>query len=296
MKIKEEDKKPKKKWHEKKAELITKEKKEGYEKLIKINNQFIKNYLQSIPNLESLIPKIDYSKIFPKIDYSNLIPDYSFMFKDIFSGLSKLNIKAAKKFKKEFPWLGFLKIGFAFELGEVLDKEGRAKVFSKLNDMLTGDDFEKYLKEKLDKIEFMKKRKKIILSGYKFHKNKDYLASTSILIPQVEGIIWEFGVYKKIISSEKEGDKRAIGCSGNIIKIRGKEVEWDLLSLIDHLFDNSDPKGDHLREYFYSPIRTPVSHGRKIDYDTLENSTTALLMLYGLIEKINEIIENESKD
>jgi len=269
-------------------------------KFIKINKKFVENYLQSIPNLEELIPKFDfskiipdYSKLIPKIDYSSLIPDYSSMFKDIFSSLSKLNLKAAKKFNKEFPWLGFLKLGFALELGEVLEKEGKTKVFEKLNELLKTGDFEKYLEEKLDKIKFMNKRKKIILAGYKFYKEGDYLASTSILIPQVEGVIWDLGIHKKLVSSEKEGDRRVIDCSENTIKLKGKIMEWDLLSLIDHLFNDDLPKGEHLRKYFYSPIRTPVAHGRKINYDTLENSTTSLLMLYGLIEKINEIIEND---
>ena len=184
------------------------------------------------------------------------------MFKGIFNALENVNLESAKKFQDKFPWLDFLSIGLALRLGDLLEKESEGKVFEKLFNISCEKDFEDYLTKSFNEIPCLKKRLKIILEGYKQHKNKNFISSVSILSPQIEGIIWDIGVFEDVVQDEINS-RKIIDKKGRVIyKIRNKNIEWDLKHLILHLFGNEDPQTKYYYEVLYSSLRSPLAHGR----------------------------------
>jgi len=270
----------------------TEDKFDNFAKLIKINEEQIKFILEQqtifseafkqLKGLESWAVEITKQQEY-------LSKMFSGTYNNIFSALSNINLKGAKKFKEEFDWLDFLSLGFALELGDLLQKDGRGKVFEKLNELLRGKDFENYLSEELERKKFLKSRKEIIIQGYLTHKSNDYVSSISILFPQIEGIIWDIGVDEKIVAPN-ENSCKIIDCNGKVIKrISGnKDIEWDLWNLMLHLFGDKDPQKRFYKEEFYKNERNPLLHGRKLNFG-LVNSVTALLLIFGLIEKIKDV-------
>ena len=272
---------------------------EDLTKSLKINKSFVKlitdqakmreKIILPTINLQEIIPKLDYSKLVSKIDYSKLMPDYSRMFKGIFDAVGNLNLASAKKFQDKFPWLDFLSIGLGLKLGDVLEKESEKKVFEELFKVSCEEEFEEYFIVSLKNIPCLEKRLKIISEGYKQHKGKNFISSVSILSPQIEGIIWDIGVFEGVVQDEINS-RKIIDKKGRVIyKIRNKNIEWDLKHLILHLFGNEDPQTKYYYEVLYSSLRSPIAHGRETDFDKLENSVTCLLLIMAMIEKIKEI-------
>lgn len=291
----------------------------------KINTDFIKKQVEFQENLiKSLSPSMELIKaVSPSLSIINNIANSPTIkglvsmqenlqktYGNMFNGISNLisnfdlpdlskNLEKIKKLEKEYPWmeslLDFWEIGTAFKLGDALDETTRDKFWEEIYNSSKEKNFEDNFYNLLKQFSIKEDRKKIILEGYKNHKERNFISSVSILSPQIEGIIWEIGVNKKLVE-DKENSSNVLAIDGKVIeKIKGnKEAKWDLDSLLSHLFDKGENSRNFIytnqnEESFYKKIRSPIAHGRKVDFDTKENSSVCILLILVILIKFLEI-------
>lgn len=125
------------------------------------------------------------------------------------------------------------------------------------------------------------KRKPIIERGLRAHLEGDYVASVSILLPQVEGIIWDIGVTRGLVSPEPNSVKKAKGGG-----------EWGFHQLVDEIWKDAPFDSKYTRlfpakvkdEYYSKTLRHSVLHGRDISQFNKRRSTEVVMLIWGVSE------------
>jgi hypothetical protein len=297
----------------------------------KINQDFIKKQVELQENLiRCLSPSMELIKsISPSLNIINdianspAIKSLALMqenlqktYGNMFQGISNLilnldlpnisqNLEKIKKLEKEYPWmeslLDFWEIGTAFKLGEALDETTREKFWEEIYNSSKEINFEDNFYNLLKQFSIKEDRKKIITEGYNNHKEGNFISSVSILSPQIEGIIWDIGVNKKLVE-DKENSNNILAIDGKVIeRLKGnKEAKWDLDSLLGHLFDKGENSRNFIyanqnEESFYKKIRSPIAHGRKTDFNTKENSSICILLILVILIKFMEEKDDTTK-
>jgi len=199
-----------------------------------------------------------------------------------------------EEFEEEFGWLEAISMTYAFKLKDVLKQEGKEKVWEKLIEDLNDPEFLKEFKEDIRKVKLVDGRIHILNKGLEHHENKDYISSIPLLLSQIEGIIWDLGIYKKIVEP-KPNSKYKIDINGNcVLDSRGKRIEWRLGEILQYMFGKKSKFVNHTEDNVYSKeLRHPVLHGRQTDYNEAQNSTMLVLLLLTIIEKVKD--ETRSK-
>ena len=137
------------------------------------------------------------------------------------------------------------------------------------------------------KNKLISKREHIISTAITHHKNGDYISSIPLLLSQIEGVLWDYGVEKNKIKNEFN--------SRTIIDGNGKEIldentkkpkQANLQLLLTLVFEGKSKFKEQLRDNVYTPnFRNPILHGREISYADEQRSVWLLLLLFTLIGK-----------
>ena len=137
------------------------------------------------------------------------------------------------------------------------------------------------------------KRLQILEKGLRAHAGGDYIVSISVLLPQVEGLIWDIGVAKGLVDPTpnsrvrltKDGDPKTY-----IDRKRKERIEkWGLPSLTREIWGYEMIKKKVEKDYYSESFRHSVLHGRNIDQFNRRRSTETVMILLSVIERAIEM-------
>lgn len=205
----------------------------------------------------------------------------------IFEVLKNIDGDGFEEFYEEFRWIESLPLPYAMELKDKL-KEGRKEaVWDEFIKDFKNDEVIKEILEQVNKNKLISKREHIISTAITHHKNGDYISSIPLLLSQIEGVLWDYGVEKNKIKNEFN--------SRTIIDGNGKEIldentkkpkQANLQLLLTLVFEGKSKFKEQLRDNVYTPnFRNPILHGREISYADEQRSVWLLLLLFTLIGK-----------
>jgi len=194
-----------------------------------------------------------------------------------------------EEFEKKFGWLEVISMAYAFKLKDVLNSEGEKAVWDKLIQDLNDAEFLDGFSKEIATIDLTKGRSHIISKALEHHNNQDFISSVPLLLSQIEGIIWDLGIYKKIVE-DNPNSRYKNDINGNcVLDSRGKKIEWRFGELLQYMFGKDSKLVNHTEENVYSKeLRHPVLHGRQTDYNYAQKSTMLILLLYTIIEKVKD--------
>lgn len=183
-----------------------------------------------------------------------LVPiKYSGLLKEVVEGALEMNSPSFKSFRKDWGWLVNNKV---FTFGDycygLYKKQGDKNFKDTINRWFYN---KKHLNIVLTDIQevFSNPRIQVIKNGLEFHRKKNYSCSICLLLPQVEGLVWELGVKKDLVKRKYNSKEKKDG-SG----------DWELQELSKKLFPNDKFHKIIVREIFSEGFRNAVLHGRNI--------------------------------
>ena len=196
----------------------------------------------------------------------------------------RMNDPEFEMFIKEFDWMGPLSLAALFacydrykpdENLEAAWDELKA-VFRRL-DML--NDVEKLFRQS----RIPRNRLDILTKGLEHHKNRDYVSSVSVLLPQAEGLVWDIGVAKGIVDPLYNSRVKLV--SGKpVLGKKGKPVQWTSAAIAGEIWGFSDRSHKAFNrkyggEIYSKDFRHPILHGRDTSKFTEKDSLTVIMCL-----------------
>jgi len=129
--------------------------------------------------------------------------------------------------------------------------------------------------------DLLNRRREAVERGLKAHLEADYIASISILLPQVEGIVWDIGIARGLVSPAYNSKKRLNG-----------KGDWTFHELVFELWKKSPSDTTYTRflekmkkEYYSEGFRHPLLHGRDVTQFNKKRSTEVVLLIWAVSEK-----------
>jgi len=203
--------------------------------------------------------------------------------------IKNIDLEGFEEFKNEFGWLEAISIGYGYKLKNILKDEGKEAVWNDLINTLNNENELTEIYKEITTYELIKPREIIIAQIFEHHKNKDYISSIPLLLSQIEGMIWDLGIYKKIVDFQPNS-KYKIDINGKLVlDSKGKKIEWQLGELLEYLFSKESKLTTHTNTKVYSKeLRHPILHGRNTNYADPQTSTMLMLLLCTIAEKIKD--------
>ena len=164
----------------------------------------------------------------------------------------ELNTPAFRKFNKEWGWLINKKpIRLGDHLYGLYKKQGDRKFKETINRIFY---YNKNLKIVLDDVkQKYSERAKIIETAFQFHVKRDYTCAITLLLPHVEGILWDIGMKRRLVKRGYNSKK----------KFKSHE-EWKLHNLSKLLFPKDNFHKIIVNEIYCDGYRNIVLHGRNV--------------------------------
>lgn len=187
-----------------------------------------------------------------------------------------------KKCAADLGWLRFLTIDQFQYFYQPYRKEGAVAGWRKVENAFSDPESLKVISDSARSCALVKMRVNVIQRGLDAHRDRDYVASVSILLPQVEGIVWDIGVAKGLVFPERNSKRRSSG--------RGN---WTFGSLVDEIWPTESPVDKFQvkmkKEYYSENLRHPCLHGRDMSFFNRECSTRVVMMIWGVIEEARRV-------
>lgn len=143
------------------------------------------------------------------------------------------------------------------------------------------------ISDTLSSCEFVDGRAAVIQQGLDAHRNGNYIAAVSILLPQGEGVVWEIGVAKGLVEAVPNSMKKKDGTG-----------DWKFLRLVEEIWSDVSPVDKFpvkIKEEFYSRnLRHPCLHGRDTNCFNKQTSTKVVLMMWGVLEEYRNVKSQKS--
>lgn len=197
--------------------------------------------------------------------------------------------KEFEEFEAEFSWLGFLPMPNFWHLYLLSKSGGVEGVWHKLVSDMKNDKFRDDLLNSLDGCKLFTDRIGIVSLGVEHFGRRDFVSAISVLLPQIEGLVWDIGVTTGLVDPTPNSRVK-LDKNGKLRRPKGgRRIEWRLGELVAHLWGNR-PFETHFRRKVYSTeFRHPVLHGRRNDLFHETNATGVILYFMAIREKAMEL-------
>jgi hypothetical protein len=183
-----------------------------------------------------------------------------------------------KSCASDLGWLRFLTVDQFEYFYKSYRQRGAIGGWKNVEDVFSDSQALSAISDTVRSCRLVKKRMDVIQRGLDAHREGDFIASVSILLPQVEGIVWDIGVAKDLVSPERNSRKRSSG-----------KGEWTFYGLVDEIWPNPHQvdkfRGKIKNEYYSESLRHPCLHGRDLRFFNKEDSTRVVLMIWGVVEE-----------
>lgn len=207
----------------------------------------------------------------------------------IFDVLKGIDVEGLKEFYEEFGWFECLPMPYAMELKKKLKENGKEAVWEEFIQDFRNEETINVIIKGIEKNKLVSIRKHILLKALEHHKNKDYISSIPLLLAQIEGILWDYGISKNKIKNEFNS-RVLLNEDGSIMLNReNKPIKAKIQHLLTLLFEGNSKFKEQLQGNVYTKdFRHPILHGRNVNYANEQRSVLLLLLLYVLIDKIDK--------
>lgn len=194
-----------------------------------------------------------------------------------------------KEFEAELGWLEILPMPNFWHLYLLSKSGGVEAAWQKLVSDMQNSEFREGLLDTLVDCRLFEDRIGNVRLGVGHFARGDYVSAISVLLPQIEGLVWDIGVAIGLVDPAPNS-KVKLDKKGNLRKSkRGKPMEWGLGELVARLWGNR-PFEDYFRRQVYSTeFRHPVLHGRRNDLFHETNATGAILYFLAIRDKAMEL-------
>lgn len=183
-------------------------------------------------------------------------------------------------FSEELGWLGFLPKSFMYLLYKRYKGKGWNKAWEALEKWLDNKDSLDALRKQLVSSSILNTRIDVIGMGFHSHHEGNYLCSISILLPQVEGLIWDLGVQLKLVDASTPFSTAKLDKNGSPVKDKkGKIVSWKLCDLVSQIWKFPAFETRFRNKVYSSEFRHRIAHGRDISSFTKIKSTETILLV-----------------
>ncbi len=230
----------------------------------------------------NILPSLKIMKSWQK----NFIPIFNRIdFQRLAQKAQEMNTPAFKSFIKEWGWLVNNKsISFGDYCYGLYKRYGNRGFKNKINRWF-------YHKDNLDLVladikSRFPERYSIIAEGVEYYKKNNYACSITLLLPHVEGILWDIGMEKKLVRKGYNSMKKY-----SIHVTSKKRNEWKLSGLSSKLFPKDKFHQILIKEIFCEGPRNKILHGRNI-YNKKQRemsrwrSTLLILTLWRLTDEL----------
>ena len=246
---------------------------EQFSKVMNVNSKLSKSLQQHFRVIESVGPKIPPVVIASEKWQTNILS----IFKEV-------DRETSNKFFNEWGWLFYQKPWtFGYYWRKLYKKYGDNSFKDKLNGWF-------HKKANLNKVVNDIKLKfperfHVLQEGCDYHIKRNYSCSITLLLPHIEGILWDLGLEKKYVKKGYNSKKKY---SRFITDPNHKE--WDLTELSRKLFPEDRFHNMIVKEIFCEGPRNKILHGRNI-YNKKEKeisrwkSTLMILTLWRLSDE-----------
>jgi hypothetical protein len=119
--------------------------------------------------------------------------------------------------------------------------------------------------ERLEEPSILSERAGIIRRGLKAHVEGDYIVSISVLIPQIEGLIWDIGVVSGIVSGRQNSTVKLDANGKELLNKNNNPIEWSFFDIVREIW--KDPmyslfNTKTTKDYYTDAFRHIIMHGR----------------------------------
>lgn len=210
-------------------------------------------------------------------------------------------------FIKEYGWLGALPACMLDTCYNLYKEEGPKAAWNELERFFQNRQVINEFLRCMGDSELMRARISIVTKGFDAHINGDFVSSIYILLPQVEGLIWDIGVKKGIVLATPNSRVKIDESGQPIIKINSKgkmqEIEWKFGELVSNIWASEKiPNPDVIQGYrdedfstkmggylYSDEFRHKILHGRDISIFSSRNSTLIIFCLISIYEKMDQL-------
>lgn len=185
--------------------------------------------------------------------------------------------------EQEAGWMELLAVPYLIELSK------KGDLWKQLIRDFHDSEFLKEFRKDLGSKKVFDKRMHILNRAIDHHGSKDYVSSVPLLLAQIEGIIWDFGVEEKFLDAH-ENSRARVDTNGNpVLDKNGDPVKMQFGEVLSRVFGDHQQLQSHASEKVYSAeLRNPVLHGRTVNYDDEKTSTMLMIFLTMLSIKAEE--------
>ena len=125
------------------------------------------------------------------------------------------------------------------------------------------------------------------------YENGYYGAAISIIIPQIEGILWD---YAKIYNRKYKNIYKVVGSDYYLLTNKGQELKKYTVGNLLQQSEFGELFNQDLLHYFCDELyneRNPIFHGRDLEFPTKLNAAKKLCSFEYIMEQINDNLIEE---
>lgn len=191
-----------------------------------------------------------------------------------------------ESFQSEFGWLAFMPAGFMMAFFKEHKAKGWEEAWQEVEGWFDQKDALDEVKGRIAQSSIAKARLPVLERGLEAHLQSDYVASISILLPQVEGLIWDVGVQLHLVDNSHPLSEFKLNGQGKVIlDKKGKPVKWGMHDLVSAIW-KYPPFEVRFKDKVYSgEFRHPILHGRDNTKFTKRKSVESILLLQCATER-----------
>lgn len=191
-----------------------------------------------------------------------------------------------KQCEEDLGWLFFLTAQSWYSVYHFLKEHGQTATWEMIEGWFDNQEGIESILSRAKEVTAIGDRLQIIEKGLRAHVSGDYIVSISILLPQIEGTIWDLGVAKGVVDPSWNSRVKLDKNRKPIIRPgKRKPEEWDFTELVYELWGYETVK-KRVKEDYYSPtFRHPILHGRDIQHFDKRRSTEVVMLILSVIEQ-----------
>jgi len=260
-------------------------------------NQLIKESIQaSFQSIISLRSSLDQFTSLMKQQISELAHSMNTNLHGLFNALPDISefiekLKQGAMILKKFDYgfaLDFFSYDKIMDFGLIPKSECEDVVSQEAYRLTCASNFADEIDRLLSNSSILDPRAEAIISALNAHKQRQFCLSVPVFILQLEGVIGDALILKKLVRLEN-GKLYKVVASNNKSDIKGLQGLNSLVRQSDLMEDGAFAELSELIVSRLADDRNKILHGRNPQYGTEKNSTTALLALVLFMQLIHRI-------
>lgn len=211
----------------------------------------------------------------------------------IFEEMQEMATDEFRKFEAELGWLEWFPMPAVWNLYLLSKQGGIEKAWDKLVADFDQPEVLKDIRGELLGSRILKHRSSLVDNGLRHYEAGDPASAIYVLLPQVEGAIWDMGVRLKLVRPEPNSRVKLDTSEEPVIETKGRRegmpAEWGLGELVARLWEQKEFEKFFRERVYTHEFRHPVLHGRRLDLLTKKEGTGIILYLMAIDARATQL-------